>query len=153
MKIVLWIVLAPVVLISLYFAFLSLTAKPLQAGLVNGRLRPCPATPNCVCSEDANLPSSIMPLAFPDTAAAAWNKLKSTVQAAGGKIQTERDGYLHATFTSRLFRFVDDVEFRLVTADGHIHMRSASQVGRSDFGVNRKRLERLRALFNGDSRT
>jgi uncharacterized protein (DUF1499 family) len=153
MKIVVWIVLAPVILISLYFVFLSLTAKPPQAGLVNGRLRPCPATPNCVCSEDPNLPSGIMPLAFADAPAAAWNKLKNAVQAAGGKIQTERDGYLHVTFTSRLFRFVDDVEFRLISADGHIHMRSASQVGRSDFGVNRKRLERLRALFNGDSRT
>jgi uncharacterized protein (DUF1499 family) len=66
----------------------------------------------------------------------------------GGKIQEEHDGYLWTTFTSRLFRFVDDVEFRMVSTDGIIHVRSASRVGYSDLGVNRRRVEKLRTLFN-----
>ncbi len=66
----------------------------------------------------------------------------------GGKIEEEHDGYLWATFASRLFRFVDDVEFRMVSIDGIIHVRSASRVGYSDLGVNRRRVERLRTLFN-----
>jgi uncharacterized protein (DUF1499 family) len=66
----------------------------------------------------------------------------------GGKIQEERDGYLWAMFTSRVFRFVDDVEFRMVPTDGLIHVRSGSRVGYSDLGVNRRRVEKLRARFN-----
>jgi uncharacterized protein (DUF1499 family) len=66
----------------------------------------------------------------------------------GGEIQEEHDGYLWTTFTSRLFRFVDDVEFRMVFTDGIIHVRSGSRVGYSDLGVNRRRVEKLRTLFN-----
>ncbi|MBP1699934.1 MAG: hypothetical protein H6Q41_5122 [Deltaproteobacteria bacterium] len=66
----------------------------------------------------------------------------------GGKIQKEQDGFLWATFTSRVFRFVDDVEFRMVSTAGMIYVRSGSRVGYSDLGVNRKRVEKLRTLFN-----
>jgi uncharacterized protein (DUF1499 family) len=66
----------------------------------------------------------------------------------GGKIQEEHEGYLWATFTSKVFRFVDDVEFRMVSADGIVHVRSGSRVGYSDLGVNRRRVEKLRTLFN-----
>jgi uncharacterized protein (DUF1499 family) len=66
----------------------------------------------------------------------------------GGKIQEEHDGYLWTTFTSRLFRFVDDVEFRIVSSEGLIHVRSGSRMGYSDLGVNRRRVEKLRTIFN-----
>lgn len=59
--------------------------------------------------------------------------------------QTER--YLHAEARTRLLRFVDDVEFHLRPADGEIAMRSASRLGYSDLGANRRRLERLRAAL------
>jgi uncharacterized protein (DUF1499 family) len=65
----------------------------------------------------------------------------------GGKIITDDGGYLHATFTSRIFRFVDDLELRLDGENGIIHLRSASRTGYSDFGVNRKRAEQFQALF------
>jgi uncharacterized protein (DUF1499 family) len=58
------------------------------------------------------------------------------------------DHYIHAEFTSAFFRFVDDVEFYFDSEAKIIHMRSASRIGYSDFGVNRKRLEKLRSLFN-----
>ena len=68
--------------------------------------------------------------------------------ASGGTIQREESTYLWASFTSKRLRFVDDVELR-VDADKHIiHVRSASRVGRSDFGVNRARVEMLRSLLN-----
>ena len=60
----------------------------------------------------------------------------------------EDDGYyVHAEFRSRVFRFVDDVEFLLDDATGQIYFRSASRVGRSDLGVNRRRMEAIRDAF------
>jgi uncharacterized protein (DUF1499 family) len=67
-------------------------------------------------------------------------------------VVTETDAYLYVEFTSALFRFVDDVEF---FADGNaklIHVRSASRLGKSDLGVNRKRIEAIRVLWNEGAR-
>jgi uncharacterized protein (DUF1499 family) len=60
----------------------------------------------------------------------------------------EQGNYLHVEMRSLMFRFVDDVEFSLAASAGLIHVRSASRVGYSDFGVNRKRVERIRAAFD-----
>ena len=60
----------------------------------------------------------------------------------------DEDGYLHATFESAVFRFIDDVEFQLSPVEGVINVRSASRVGHSDLGVNRRRVEVLRAELN-----
>jgi len=65
----------------------------------------------------------------------------------GGRIEEVDDSFLHATFRSSLFRFVDDVSCRLDDENNRIHIRSASRVGYSDFGVNRKRVEQLRKQF------
>jgi len=126
----------------------SCTGKPPESQLVDGRLRPCPARPNCVSSEEEKTAAQIAPLAFQGSPDAAWQCLKETIRAAGGEISQEQEQYLRATFTSRVFRFVDDVEFRMVVADNLIHVRSASRLGYSDLGVNRKRVEKLRAVFN-----
>ena len=117
-----------------------------ESGLQEGRLRPCPDRPNCVSSEPGE-GSSVAPLVFSDEPEKAWDRLKSTVQELGGKIHEDTGEYLRSSFTSRIFRFVDDVEFRLIPEEKVIHVRSASRVGYSDLGVNRKRVERLRAAF------
>ncbi|MEQ8662522.1 MAG: DUF1499 domain-containing protein, partial [Gammaproteobacteria bacterium] len=85
----------------------------------------------------------VAPLALPPGAPAErWAAILAAVRAAGGTIVTHDDTYLHATFRSALFGFVDDVELRL---DGDaLHWRSASRVGYSDLGANRRRLEALR---------
>ncbi len=62
------------------------------------------------------------------------------------RVVSASDDYLHAEERSRLFRFVDDLEL-LAAPDGELIVRSASRVGRSDLGVNRRRVERLRALL------
>jgi uncharacterized protein (DUF1499 family) len=148
MKILLPHVLDLLLLPCLLFMIVSCTGKPPETQLVDGRLRPCPDKPNCVSSEEKRGDAQVAPLAFQGPPAAAWQSLKEAVRQAGGEIRQEGDQYLRATFTSRVFRFVDDVEFRMVAAENLIHVRSASRLGYSDLGANRKRVEKVRALFN-----
>ena len=58
------------------------------------------------------------------------------------------DRYIHVKFTSRVFRFVDDVEFCFDAEPKKIHVRSASRMGYFDFGVNRRRVEGIRDRFS-----
>jgi uncharacterized protein (DUF1499 family) len=119
--------------------------RPPPLGLVAGRLRPCPATPNCVCTEAGAPP----PLPVTGSTAAAWERAKQTVRALGGVVDREEAGYLHATFTTRVFRFVDDFELRLDESARVIHIRAAARVGQRDLGVNRRRVDRFRRRCAG----
>ena len=142
----------PVALLGLVLLFFVLSwtaARPTDLGVqTDGRLKDCPGTPNCVCSQASRDSDLVPPLTFEGDAKQAWQRLKAAIQAEPrAKIVTESDSYLHAEFTSKLFRFVDDVEC-LLDADSHtIQLRSASRVGKSDLGVNRERVERLRKSF------
>lgn len=130
--------------VCLFFAYLSMTAGVPELGLLDGKLRPCPDQPNCVCSEPGTQVSHrVQPIRFSGSSAGIWVELKRNISAMGGKIIDEQPGYLHAEFTSRVFRFVDDMELRLQEQDGLIHVRSASRIGHADFGVNRKRVGKL----------
>lgn len=142
------IVIVLFVISGVLLTVLSCASNPPKVQLVDGRLRACPNSPNCVSSESDSASSRVEPLTFQGPAEKAWSDLKETIREMGGKIEEEHDGYLWATFTSRVFRFVDDVEFRMVSTDGMIHVRSGSRVGYSDLGVNRRRVEKLRTLFN-----
>jgi uncharacterized protein (DUF1499 family) len=142
------LLIALLVILAMLFTILSCTSSPPKVQLVDGKLRPCPNSPNCVSSEGDRASSRVEPLTFQDSPEKAWDNLRETLREMGGKIQEEHDGFLWATFTSRVFRFVDDVEFRMVSTDGMIHVRSGSRVGYSDLGVNRRRVEKLRSLFN-----
>jgi len=115
-------------------------------GLYEGSLRPCPDKPNCVSSESGE-PSAVAPFSFSGHPEEAWARLKTSIEELGGTIREDTGLYLWATFTSRIFRFVDDVEFRLAPDDGLLHVRSASRVGYSDLGVNRRRVEKLQTAF------
>ncbi len=125
--------------------FGSAAARPTRLGLQAGRLRPCPATPNCVNSESGTPASQLVaPFAAPG-GAGEMARLQQVLEAwPRTKVVTAGDGYLHAECTSLLLRFVDDVEFRFDSAAGVIHVRSASRIGRGDLGANRKRVEGLR---------
>lgn len=142
------LLIASLVVFAVFFTILSCASNPPKVQLVDGRLRACPNSPNCVSSESDSASSRIEPLAFQGPPEKAWDDLKETIREMGGKIQEEHDGFLWTTFTSRVFRFVDDVEFRMVSTGGMIHVRSGSRVGYSDLGVNRRRVEKLRTLFN-----
>jgi len=127
-----------------------LSQQPPELGLLDGKLRPCPDTPNCVCSEasQADAMHFIEPIKVRgDKTGYAWEKLLEAVQGEGGEVKLQSDGYMHATFTSLIFRYVDDVEARLDADAGLIHLRSASRVGHSDLGANRKRTEGVRTRY------
>ena len=119
--------------------------RPDNLGVRNGKLTPCPNTPNCVNSQSSDTEHSIEPLTYNSTTAEAMADLKSAIQAMKKtKIITENKNYLYAEFTSAIMGFVDDVEFYLDEDAKLIHVRSASRLGQSDLGVNRKRVETIR---------
>ena len=139
------------VLVALIPASLAIGAcasagRDVAGGVVDGRLVPCPDSPNCVCSETADGDAAIAPLAFPGEPEAALASLVEHLRAQPRVelVQVTPD-YVHAVFTSALFRFRDDVEFRLDREARVIHGRSASRVGHSDLGANRRRIATLRA--------
>jgi len=121
-------------------------------GLVSGTLAPCPDKPNCVSSEageDAD--HQIAPLDYSGTdTREAWSKIQQVIKGLGGEVAIVNDEYIAATFASSIFRFVDDVECRLDAPQNRIHIRSASRVGHSDLGVNRKRTEAITRSFGED---
>ena len=123
--------------------------RPLNLGVHDGKLAPCPATPNCVSSQSTDKDHAVEPFLFSGTPADAMADLKKVLSGLPRvRIVTATDTYLHAEFTSALFRFVDDVEFRIDADTKTIHLRSASRLGKSDLGVNRKRIEDLRQAMN-----
>jgi uncharacterized protein (DUF1499 family) len=127
----------------------SLTAKrPGNLGPHDGRLSACPGSPNCVCSQGGDAMHAIEPIRFEGDPEEAWRRLRQVLACRPRThIVHESDAYLHAECSSFLFRFVDDVEFLLDRDAGVIHVRSASRAGRSDLGVNRKRVEEIRQAF------
>ena len=132
------------------FGDLFAGSPPPSLGVRDGRLAACPDRPNCVNSQAADDAHRIAPLTFSDTGSAAFARLGKVVAAEPGvRIVTRRDDYLHAEFTSRTMGFVDDVEFVLDAPARTIHVRSASRLGYRDFGVNRDRVEAIRAAFKG----
>lgn len=111
-------------------------------------LPPCPATPNCVCSEDPDPGHQITPLAFTGAPAEALARLQRVVLGLPRTTLLSESGTgFRVECRTRLFRFVDDLEFRLDTPRGVIQVRSASRVGYSDLGTNRRRVERIRQAF------
>lgn len=123
--------------------------RPMDLGIKDGRLAPCPQTPNCVSSQSQDSTHQIAPLTYREDSATAFAKLKQLIRGMERTaIVAEDEPYLHAEFTIPLLGFVDDVEFYLDEAAGVIHVRSASRLGESDLGVNRKRIETLRTRFN-----
>lgn len=130
------------------FGIFSCTGKPPKSGLVDGHLRPCPTTPNCLNSETFG-PASISPIIYTSAPGMAWQNLRKTIEDTEGVVVDSQPGYLRAVYTSQVMRFVDDVEFRLDEAAGTIQVRSASRLGFWDLGVNKRRLERIRRLFSG----
>jgi uncharacterized protein (DUF1499 family) len=122
--------------------------RPTNIGVQNLKLTPCPASPNCVCTTDTDAEHGIAPLTYSDSRDAAMAKLKGVIQAMErSQIVVESSDYLHVEYTSKLMGFVDDVEFYFDPAGGAIQVRSASRLGQSDLGVNRKRVEEIRQKF------
>ena len=131
-----------VLLMSLTFFFLGLKSqKGAAPGLKDGKLAPCGSKPNCVSSEaDTQPEKQVRPLS------GSLNAAKQAIIDLGGTITSETDTYVSATFMSKIYKFVDDVELR-DAGEGNVHIRSGSRVGYSDRGVNRKRVRAIRDIM------
>ena len=112
---------------------------PQNIGVQNGRLTPCPESPNCVSSFASASEPAIDPIA------ASLEQIEGALlQLPAANIVNASSDYLYAEFTSSIMGFVDDVEFLHDRASGLTHVRSASRLGYSDLGANRKRIESIR---------
>ena len=157
MKILIWgLVLLAVLAVALALAGqlgLLKGTPPNNLGVRDGRMKAPSGGPNSVSSQAALYPehpmreyAQIAPLALRGDAGATMAKLRAIVAAMPGATIVKSDGdYLYAQFTTRLMGFVDDTEFWVDPAAGVIQVRSSSRVGRKDFGVNRARVEAIRA--------
>ena len=150
----------PALLIFAYGAliiFNSFTKPAAELGINNGRLADCPNSPNCVSSQ-ANQNDDVHyvePLTVPPDSdlpiKEVTEKLKDVVEAMPRtKLIEQKDNYLRFEFITTILRFVDDVEFYVT--DDKIHVRSASRIGRSDLGANRKRVEAIREKWKNARR-
>ena len=123
-----------------------------KLGINNSELTPCPETPNCVSSQAGTEKHYIKPINYAGTQQEAHDRLLQILESEKRtKILTVQENYIQVEFTSALFRFVDDVEFYFPEEQDDetvIHVRSASRVGYSDLGANRKRIERIRSEFS-----
>lgn len=124
-------------------------SRPENLGATDGRLAPCKRTPNCVSSQADPATDAghyIAPIRIASSARDAWAVLRSVLQSLPrASLVADKEYYLYAEFASRIMGFVDDVEFLLDEKAGVIHVRSASRLGTSDYGVNRDRIETIRS--------
>lgn len=123
------------------FGSLFRGTRPDDLGVVDGRLRPPPETPNCVHSQvDSGHPAHVDPFD------ATWEEVVTALMSHPEvTIVSQSDNYLHAEAQTRVMGFVDDLE--LVAGDGVVHVRSASRLGKGDMGKNRSRVEEIRAML------
>ena len=119
--------------------------RPADLGVKEGRLAPCPSSPNCVSSDAEDQAHRVEPFRIAAPAERTWETLREVVAALPRTLVVKATGdYLHAECASAIMGFVDDLELHLRSPEGTIAVRSASRVGYSDLGVNTNRVERLR---------
>lgn len=137
------IILGTIALICFLFFILGLKSqKGVAPGLVGGKLADMGVAPNAVSSEiDTQPEKKTAPLT------GSRSSIREAIIATGGTITSETETYLSATYMSSIFKFIDDVELRH-EKENIWHIRSASRVGYSDRGVNRSRVETIRAQIS-----
>ncbi len=120
--------------------------KPI--GIVDGKLHPCPKSPNCVSTQAIDEKQKMEPINYSGDLEDAKTKIISIINSLKrSKIITNEENYIHIEFRTATFRFVDDVEFLFDDKEKVIHFRSRARMGYSDMGVNRKRMEKITKLF------
>lgn len=115
--------------------------------MASPRIADCPASPNCVSSLAKDADHRVDPIPVDVSPDEVWTLLARALSEEPRTriVEADKDaGYLHAEATSLVFRFVDDLEFQFSPEERLLHVRSASRVGYSDFGVNRGRVTRIR---------
>lgn len=122
------------------------TQKPV--GIVDGKLYPCPNTPNCVSTQATDAKHKISPISYSGTLSEAKEKIINILSSLKrAKIITNTENYIHTEVRTATFKFVDDVEFLFDDSVKVIQFRSRARSGYTDMGVNRKRMEKIREMF------
>lgn len=139
----------PLLLILTAVALFGCSSKaPDNLGVRNGLLAQCPDSPNCVSSQADDPGHRVEPFRASGDRSKVMTDLAASIESMfGAKVVAVKGNYLHAEYTSRIFRFVDDLECWYDEDAKVVHVRSASRVGRSDMGANRDRVEELRKRF------
>ena len=148
-------ILILLVLISLIFLFSygsnkNTFDKSIKYIGIKQKIHPCLGKPNCINTEyPEKIAHFLPPLDYPhEHEEQVMLIIKNIILETGGQIFVLEDSYLGATYTSKLFKFIDDFEIRLDNRTDKVHIRSASRLGYSDFGVNKRRVEKFSKLFN-----
>jgi len=158
-KLMMWLLIALVVFVAAVFVagqagFLA-GKEPPDLGVRGGKLKPPSRTQNSVSSQAGLYPdhpmkayAEIAPIEFTGEGRAAIDRIKRIIEATeGARIVRAEPAYLYAQFQTRWLKFVDDTEFFADEGAKVVHVRSASRIGRGDLGVNRARIEAIRARF------
>jgi uncharacterized protein (DUF1499 family) len=111
-------------------------------------LSQCPGTPNCVSSLSSDQKYLVAPYITVDPVWQVWPTMKAIIiKLPRSKLVEEKPGYLHVEVRSRIFGFLDHLELAADPEEHLVNVRSASVLGYSDLGVNRRRVEFLRTQF------
>jgi len=147
-KTIMSVIATGIILLVVVLAVTKNSTVPSTLGVKDGMLAPLPDSPNAVSSQTKQVDKRVEP--FPYSGDLEQTKAlvkKAATEFGGARILVEKPDYLHLVFTVPFIPFKDDVEFFFSEKDSVVHYRSASRVGYSDLGVNRKRYERLRSLY------
>jgi uncharacterized protein (DUF1499 family) len=137
------------VVVTAVMAILARVVKsPANLGVRNGKLAPCPNSPNCVSTQSQDPRHQIDPIPYTTSPVEAKATLVRIIRSME-RTQIIRDEptYIHAEFRTKGIGYVDDVEFSLDQEAGVIHFRSSARLPYYDWDVNRKRMEEIRAAF------
>lgn len=129
---------------------INLPKKERKFGIIDNKLYPCPKKHYCVStqSDKKDEVNYIEPIKYITSMEEAIIKLKNIIISfERSKLLEEDSNYLHYLFTTKLFRFKDDVEFLFDENEKMIHFKSQSRIGGYDYNTNRKRMEKIRKLF------
>ena len=150
LKLFLFIILGGIIaFFPLRWLVANASPMPDNLGVSNGRLQPCPSSPNCVSTQASDAQHSIEPITYDGETAVAHQAILAILQADPNMtLISQTPTYLHAEARSNLWRFIDDVEFHFDEAESVIQFRSASRLGYGDGNVNRQRMEAIRDAFN-----
>ena len=142
----LWVLASVVLSIIIIGIIWARTASRPELGIHNNKLLPLPNSPNCVATQSGNATQQMAPIPYATNRETAHQKLLLILnQMPRTTLVQNEPEYIHVVFRSAFFGFPDDVEFQFL--DNKIHFRAAARLGRSDFGVNRKRMENIKQLF------
>jgi uncharacterized protein (DUF1499 family) len=137
------------VVITVVLAILARVVKsPANLGVRDGKLAPCPNSPNCVSTQSQDPRHQIASIPYTTSVAEARARVLEVIRSMPRTtIITDDPTYVHAEFRTKGMGYVDDVELMFDETAQVIHFRSSSRLPYWDWGVNRERMEEIRAAF------